>query len=275
MSLISINLTIFNKAHLLPEVLGGIFKNTFGKFEFIAVCDGCTDNSSDVLLEYLMKNSPKNLCRFEVLYSDNVFETKSNNLAMKASKGEHIIVIQDDQIITSYGYDERLLKPFKHFSDVFATTGRTAHNYAFNENSKFINSQTDDIGEWSDIVLPCDIADKTNTSNDVFQIRSTVNRGPLCISHADLQTMGYLDEIYAPQEFCEHDLMMRMHKKLGKVCGFYNIDWWSKPEFGGTRDPNGHTKRWLFEANHKNSKIFYERHKDEIKNRTIENRVLI
>lgn len=272
--MISINLTIHNKENILKEVLDGIFHNTVSKFELICVLDGCTDNSEKILLEYLYNNKNKNLIHFNVLYAPNVFETKANNLAMKASTQEYICIIQDDQIINSYAWDEKIMMPFKAFSDVFSVTGRASHNYYINENSRFLNSPTDDIGEWSDIVLPCDIADKTNSPKDTFQIRSTCNRGPLCINHQDLQKMNYLDEIYSPQDLCDHDLHYRMRKKLGKVCGFFEIGWWSKPEYGGTRDEKGNTKRWCFATNQKNSKILLERHKEAINNRIIETRIL-
>ena len=268
--MLSICLTIYNKAHLILDVLNGIVKNTIGAYELICNFDGCTDESESIASKFLYENVKD----YKILFADNVFETKANNMCLKEASRNYVCIIQDDQIITEKDWDVRILRPFKEFSDVFAVTGRTAHNYYENKNSKFLNSPTNDIGEWSDVVLPCDIADRTNTFRDEFTIRSTVNRGPLCIRHDDLIVMDYLDEIYAPQELCEHDTMYRMHKKLGKVCGFYDIGWWSKPEFGGTRDEKGNTKRWLFEANHKNSKIFLERHREALNNRIMETRVL-
>jgi hypothetical protein len=73
----------------------------------------------------------------------------------------------------------------------------------------------------------------------------------------------------------DHDLMYRMHSKnLGKVCGCYWIDFESRDEWGGTR-MNGSPAPWLLKANHKNMKIFYERHKDLINTRRlIEKRTL-
>jgi hypothetical protein len=66
--------------------------------------------------------------------------------------------------------------------------------------------------------------------------------------------------------------MYRMHKELGKVCGCYWIDYESRDEWGGTR-VSGSPAPWLLKANHKNTKIFYNRHKDLIESKgIIENR---
>jgi len=73
----------------------------------------------------------------------------------------------------------------------------------------------------------------------------------------------------------DHDLMFRMRKTLNKVCGAYHIDVESELEWGGTRKETGEPAPWLYKANQKNSKIFYERHKDYIEQfRIIEDRKL-
>jgi hypothetical protein len=41
-----------------------------------------------------------------------------------------------------------------------------------------------------------------------------------------------LDEEFAPLDMDDHDLMYRMHKELGKVCGCYWIDFESRDEWG-------------------------------------------
>ena len=109
---------------------------------------------------------------------------------------------------------------------------------------------------------------------NVFAVRGTVNRGPLMINLEDLKELNYFDEAFSPQDMDEHDLMFRMRKKLGKVCGCYWIDFVSDPSWGGTRK-SGQTAPWLYKAQHKNCKIFYERNADVLEEyRIIENREL-
>ena len=128
--------------------------------------------------------------------------------------------------------------------------------------------------DWCNIVEPCDEANQSNMPRDVFAVRGTVNRGPLMINLEDLKKLNYFDEAFSPQDMDDHDLMFRMRKKLGKVCGCYWIEVYSEPSWGGTRK-GGQTAPWLYKAQHKNCKIFYERNADVLEEyRIIEHREL-
>jgi len=265
----SINLTIHNKGFLLREILRRIRLYTSTPFEFVCVFDGCTDDSFSVA---------EQACREfhlhpKVIIADDVFETKANNFAARASTGDHIIIVQDDCLIDEPGWNERMLKPFERFSDVFAVTGCTAHNWMVNPQSIDIDNDTIHPDRWCDILQAVDCATKDNTSRETFAVRDTVNRSPLAISHADFETMGYFDETFAPLECDDHDLMYRMHAALGMVCGMYPVRWLSKPEWGGTR-ATGKLQPWHMEAHHKNVRLLYRWHREAMEKRTVENRRL-
>ena len=278
----SINLTIHNKGFLIEKVLDGIFKNSVLPFELIIVLDGCEDDTETKVVEYLANNHCKVIRGFNILYANNVFETKANNMAFLASTGDFCIVVQDDCVIKEFAWDERLLRPFKEFHDVFAVSGNCAHNWEINPNSKDIanlhfsgfQKLLTPAKDWCDILNHIHHAKANNTPRDIFAVRDTVNRGPLAIKRQDLAEMGYLDEAFAPQDSDDHDLMYRMQKKLGKVCGFYGIEFESLPAWGGTRNPDGSTKQWMFSANHKNTRLLYERHREIMGRQRIENRIL-
>jgi hypothetical protein len=131
---------------------------------------------------------------------------------------------------------------------------------------------------WCDILDNVDIAQQRTISRDVFAIRGSANRGPLMINLEDLKKLNYLDEEYAPQQLDDHDLMFRMRKELGKVCGCYWINFVSDPSWGASRKGTKH----FTEANpvnakshHKNSKIFYNRYNSVFEDyRIIEDREL-
>lgn len=262
----SINITIHNKAYLLPLFLENLKNFTTGEFEIIFTMDGCTDNSTVLVHNFAFQN--RKSCPVSGIWiSENVFETKANNLAAQKSKGNHIIILQDDMIVNELGWNERLLKPFQAFDDVFAVTGNCAHNWELNKNSSLVVDNDIKLPEtkitgWSDVLNHIHHANKANTNRETFAIRDCVNRGPLAINRADLVAMNYFDEAFCPQDSDDHDLCYRMHKKLGKVVGYYPVEWYSKPEWGGTRDENGNTKQFMFEANHKNTRLLYDRHKD-------------
>lgn len=268
---LSINLTIHNKENIIKDVLHRIQKHTTGAYELIIVLDGCTDGTEEIVNDFLYEY-PKQEC--SIIYAENVFETKANNMAAKASHGKHIIIVQDDVLINEDGWNLRLLKPFKEFGDVFAVTGNTAHNWAVNPDSVDVKTDINHNDRWSDILTHIHHANQSNMPRDIFAVRDCVNRAPLAIDHVDLEKMHYFDEEFAPQDMDDHDLCYRMHKKLGKQVGSYWIDWFSKPEYGGTRDGNGQAKPWLLEAQNKNTRIVYNRHKDYISTQTIQNRIL-
>lgn len=267
----SIILTVHNKEWLIQSVIDGIIKNTNGHYELIIVIDGCTDNSEKVLSDSLLRSS----INYKFIHAPNVFETTANNLGMKAAQGNKIIIVQDDMIIKEKDWNLRMEKPFKAFDDVFAVTSRTAHNWIFNPNSKHLGMIDNLDNCWCDIVEHVDHADrKQGLLRDIFAVRCSVNRGPLMIDHEDLKKLNYLDEAFAPQDMDDHDLCYRAYKELGKVVGAYWIDYESEDSWGGTR-VSGSPAPWLLKAHHKNTKIFYDRHKDLINTRRIvENRNL-
>ena len=259
----SLVLTVHNKGWMIDKVLQGIFNNTVGNYELIVVLDGCTDNSEEVVKEYLPKFKD-----YTVLYADNVFETTANNIGLREATGDYAIIIQDDMIIEEQGWNRRMQKPLLKLDDVFAVTARTAHNYVVNPNSQHINMKENLSTGWCDILQSVDEADASNIPRDTFAIRSTVNRGPLMIDLGDLKTLNYFDEAYAPQDMDDHDLMYRAWKELGKVCGCYWIEMQSETDCGGTR-VSGEPAPWLFNAHHKNSKLFYSRNKDVLEDRRV------
>lgn len=265
----SIVLTIHNKAYLLPRVLDGIKTNTVGEYELIVVLDGCSDNSKEIVDSFKTDNPNLTIIITE---TPDVFETQANNSGLKLSTGKIVIIIQDDIIVSEMGWNDRLTKPFRVFNDVFAVTANCAHNWEINPNSKHILTSENDGYEWSDILTHIDHANKNTIPRDIFAIRQCVNRGPLAINHIDLISLGYFDELFSPQDMDDHDLCFRMSEKLNKVVGCYWVNFESEVNWGGTR-VNGQTSQWLLKSNQKNTRIVFDRHKDKIKNKIIENRI--
>ena len=260
----SIILTVHNKGWLIDKVIESITKYTASPYELIIVLDGCTDNSEQVVTETVARLAVDPI----ILYAPNVFETPANNMGLKKATGDKAIIIQDDTIIKEFEWNLRMENPFIGFGDVFAVTARTAHNWKLNPNCQHLDLRENLDSCWCDILDHVDHASQEHgLPRDIFAIRSSVNRGPLMIDLSDLKTLNYLDEEYAPQDMDDHDLMYRMYKKLGKVCGCYWINMESKNEW----EP----APWLFKAHHKNTKIFYQRHKDILEShRVIEDRKL-
>ena len=272
----SIIVTIHNGARRIPsgeilleKVLDGIINNTVGEYEVLCMLDGCTDDSDKVVDKYLDKANVR-----PIILPD-IFELRTNNAAFKESKGEYVIVVQDDQVISEHGWNQRMQKPFDAFDDVFAVTARCAHNWVINTNSYYLNNPSAPIHGWCDIFEHVDHAsDAHELSRDVFAVRSSCNRGPLMINLEDLERVGYLDEAFAPCDMDDHDLMYRAYIELGKVCGAYRIGMESNVSWSGAR-VGGDLPMWAYESQHKNSRIFYQRYAHILDaRRVIDNRIL-
>jgi glycosyltransferase involved in cell wall biosynthesis len=261
-------LTVHNKAWLIERTLAGIIDNTQGQYNLIIVNDGSTDNSEQVITEYCHSRQQP----YQLLFTPDVFETKANNAGLKICETDLVTIVQDDCVITEPGWNLRMQKPFDAFTDVFAVTANCAHNWRINPASQHV--MLDHCpDEWSDICTHHDHAKDANTPRDHFVIRNSVNRGPLMLDRAVLEQLDYLDESFAPQDMDDHDLCHRAYSQLGKVCGFYGINFVSDQAWGGTR-VNGNTAPWLLQANQKNMKIFYNRHKHIINQNHNETRVI-
>lgn len=268
----SIILNVHNKEWLIDKVLESIINNTVGKYEIIVVIDGCSDNSESVVRNILSKTN----ISYKIINTPNIFETKANNVGIKEASGDYVTLIQDDIIIQEHAWNMRMKKPFVKFDNVFAVSANYSHNYVFNENSRHVGMKEDLDNCWSDILISVDQASIRNIPRDTFAIRSTVNRGPLMINREDLEKMkdpvtgNYFDEEFYPADMDDHDLMYRMYKKLGKIVGCYWINFLEDPTWGGTRDKvTGQPRRWILKSNQKNTKLFYERHKDILNDRRI------
>lgn len=264
----TICLTIFNSGHQLRRVLDGIHKNTIGDYELNCCLDSCTDDSEKVLLDWACDNSKF----INVFYGDQLFETRANNLCLKNANTDYAIIIQDDQEITEPGWNIRLLSPFSAFDDVFAVSGRGAHNFRYNERSRFTDPNFED-DNWSDLLPAIDHVYKGDgkSSRDEFYIRDSVYRGPLAIDLADLKMLGYFDESFI-QDCDDHSLNLKMKKVLGKKVGYYAMDW--NELSGSTRDESGQSKVWVKKLQQKNIRTVWDRHKDVIINPTVETRTL-
>lgn len=266
----SLILTVHNKGFLIDRVLNAIKEKSVGLYELIVVLDGCTDSSEEKVLSFRDSNPQM---KINIIYTPDVFETKANNAALREVNSDIAIIIQDDMIVNEDGWNQRLVKPFKAFDDVFAVTSRCAHNWEINADSKHIHTNTTNNYEWSDILNHVDHADSKTIDRNTFAIRQCVNRGPLALNYADMKELDFFDELFAPQDMDDHDLCFRLRERFDKVVGCYWIDCLCMPEWGGTRI-NGAQAAWSLEANQKNTRIVYDRHKNKIIDKIVENRAL-
>lgn len=279
-SSVSIVLTVHNKDFLLGDVVRGLAKNSSPLVkELIVVFDGCTDGSESVF-ESIVSDLPGRSFEIRKLATPDVWETRANNEGLKRSRCDASILVQDDMVVTEKDFDMRLVKPINAYEDVFAVTGRTAHNDVIVDGDL---SFSDEIGRENpsgrrrpklERKLRKFFRVPERPRREIFGVRDVVNRGPLLIDNDRLRRLDFLDEEFAPLDLDDHDLCFRAFKTFGWVCGSYPVGYVSDLSWGTTRhNPKSH-EVWT-KSNAKNKKLIISRHYELlVGEKHAENRIL-
>ena len=101
---ISIIIPVYNAEQYLEDCLLSISQQTFGNFEILAVNDGSTDRSLEILKKYQEKEP-----RLKVFSQENKGVSAARNLGVEYAKGEYIAFVDADDTI-SPDFFEKLLR---------------------------------------------------------------------------------------------------------------------------------------------------------------------
>lgn len=220
---LDIVVSIYNQERLIPLVLAGILNNTTTPFNLILIFDGCTDQSQKNSEEFLRKNKAPLLKNLIITTAENVYETRANNIGFRIAQESYLITVQDDVVIEEKGWERRLTYPLRAFDDIFAVTGRAALTIQY-PNGSFSPEYLNRAGR-EFLSLP----------RNTFAIRNIINRGPIAFRNDTLKKLGYLDELFAPGQFDEADLVLRAREQYGMKSGVFSIDYRSDLKWGKTR----------------------------------------
>lgn len=92
---ISVIIPVYNVESYLRECLDSVVNQTFHDIEIICINDGSTDGSQAILEEYAAKDS-----RIITFYQANAGQATARNNALDIAKGEYIIFVDSDDIIS-------------------------------------------------------------------------------------------------------------------------------------------------------------------------------
>ena len=130
----TIILTVHNKEKTIKRILKNIFKNTSKiTLEMIIILDGCTDKTYKKVKESI--KFKQEFLKVSIISTDDIWETKANNVGLKKVTTEYATIVQDDMLIKQKNWDRTLINNFKKY-DLFAVSGRAAHDFRF-INNKF------------------------------------------------------------------------------------------------------------------------------------------
>ncbi|MFA5014770.1 MAG: glycosyltransferase [Actinomycetota bacterium] len=91
---ISVIIPCYNSARYLPSALDSVFSQTYQDFEVIAIDDGSTDSTREVLDIFLSKYPDK----LRYLYQQNQGPSAARNKGIRHSKGEYVAFLDTDDI---------------------------------------------------------------------------------------------------------------------------------------------------------------------------------
>lgn len=92
---ISVILPVYNKIQYLPTTLFSLLSQTFRDFELIAVDDGSTDGSGELLDEIAVSDA-----RVKVIHKQNAGVSAARNTALDAALGEYIVFADGDDTVS-------------------------------------------------------------------------------------------------------------------------------------------------------------------------------
>lgn len=96
--LVSIIVPCYNQAQFLPEALQSVMVQTYENWECIIINDGSTDNTAEVIQEWLAKDN-----RFKYIKIKNEGVSNARNAGIQCAKGNFIMPLDaDDKIASNY-----------------------------------------------------------------------------------------------------------------------------------------------------------------------------
>ena len=97
---ISVIIPVYNSEKYLAKCLDSVFSQSFSDFEVIAVNDGSTDSSAEILKSYSEKYGDKLKC----IYEENAGQAAARNNGLKYATGEFIAFVDSDDYIAENAF---------------------------------------------------------------------------------------------------------------------------------------------------------------------------
>ena len=260
----SLIITVHQKAHYIHEFLNKVRRTD--NFELIIIDDGSTDGS-----HYILQKHADIFCR-----TDDVWETKANNVGLKHATGDHICILQDDDLPTAQLWLTNSVK-FMIQHDINILSGRgTCHSYSTSTTTSknydknniksehletteeiFFSSSDKTITRFNNYIIT-----KDNLFSPVFLTDVTI-RSPFIIDRKSLNILEGFDETYAPLSYDDHDFCTRAGMaglriaatRIPQINRFKNGSYW-------LWSSNSEKANMIKQVYSRNIKLFSEKHSE-------------
>jgi hypothetical protein len=159
-----------------------------------------------------------------VVWAKDVYETASNNIAMRLSDATRAyVLVQPDQILAEAAWNVVLTSPLRQYADVFAVSARCSHDWhPVGSSEPFV----DKVGRCSkDFYEPTPARQGRLQGGDpeTVHFRDVVNRGPLALDANKTRALGFLDERHFYLGRDDHDIALRAYAQHRWLAGYLPI----------------------------------------------------
>lgn len=251
----------------IVEILSGLESTlSVSTKKIILILDGCTDKTDDCVNNYIKNRELSNI-GFEIVYTDDIWETKANNVGLKLVQTEFATIVQDDMLLLERNWDQKLISAIED-NDIFAVSGRAALDFTI-KNDQFIplNLAGREYPLGSVGILPRIVAKLMAIFKPYWvykylsplSIRLTVNRGPMLFKMSHVKSLGYFDENFAPFELDDVDICCRAFREFGLMSASRPVYY---KEIFGSKAQNLSSSTVSKQAIQRNSQLIRERHSD-------------
>lgn len=110
---ISVVLPVYNVEKYIAECLDSLLNQTFKNFEVIAINDGSTDKSKEIVESYIGKD-----INLKIINQNNGGLSKARNTGIKNSNGEYILFLDSDDMLDSTAIEKLYTKANKNKLDL-------------------------------------------------------------------------------------------------------------------------------------------------------------
>jgi glycosyltransferase involved in cell wall biosynthesis len=191
--LVSIIMPAYNAAEYIAEAIESVLIQNYRNFELIIVDDGSTDNTKDIIAGFKDE-------KIKYFYKENAGAASARNLAMKESKGDFLITLDADDMITP----DFIAKHLQQFEKHPETDLVYCDDYLIDEDGK--PTRVSERPEYPD---------RKSLIKDLFRYGCSIVPFRTCIRKSVFDKIGIFDEDLLVGE--DYDMMRRFVKSGLKI----------------------------------------------------------
>jgi glycosyltransferase involved in cell wall biosynthesis len=239
---ISVVMPIYNCAKFLEEGLASLLIQTFRDFEILAINDGSTDHSLDILKKFATLDN-----RIKIINQKNTGIVGALNRGIKEARGKYIARMDGDDICFS-----------NRFTDQVAILDKNPKVVLVAGDFEVINQESEFM--YRELLLPED-----DDLKQALYLRNPIAHGSTMFRKAVVESIGGYRDLYGPTE--DMDLWIRLSHKGEFATTTTSVYKWRMNQNGLTLSKN--------EESIAQSKAHIERRWDERKPSTRTRRQLL